>query len=156
MKTLLNGGNNLTTIGTLMIVGDDNYPDRICDCCERRMDGMPHYHWGEKDFDLCFECLEKFYKDTFNQEITEENGSEVYKKIPIPKEIRWKIWRRDNFTCQYCGVREDLSIDHIIPESKGGQLIENNLVTACKSCNSKKSMRTPEESGMKLKNDRVE
>ena len=60
------------------------------------------------------------------------------KKV-IPPEIRWAIWERDNFTCQNCGSRKFLSIDHIYPESKGGDMKISNLQTLCKSCNSKKS-----------------
>jgi hypothetical protein len=65
----------------------------------------------------------------------------VKSKEIIPSEIRWVIWERDNFTCKICGSRKYLSIDHIIPESKGGKLIESNLQTLCKSCNSRKGAR---------------
>jgi len=64
-----------------------------------------------------------------------------YKKTPIPPELRWQIWERDNFECQMCGARTFLSIDHIFPESKGGDLSLDNLQTLCKSCNSKKGVR---------------
>ncbi len=60
------------------------------------------------------------------------------KKENIPAKLRWEIWERDNFTCLHCGVRKNLSIDHIIPESKGGTLDPANLQTLCKPCNSKK------------------
>ena len=63
------------------------------------------------------------------------------KKETIPSELRWEIWERDNFTCQHCGKRKNLSIDHITPESKGGTLDKKNLQTLCKSCNSKKGDR---------------
>lgn len=61
-----------------------------------------------------------------------------YKKVPIPPDIRWTIWERDEFACQICGARRHLSVDHIYPESKGGDLSMENLQTLCKSCNSKK------------------
>jgi len=60
------------------------------------------------------------------------------KKKPIPPEIRWQVWERDNFTCQHCGVRRHLSVDHIVPESRGGTLALDNLQTLCKPCNSRK------------------
>jgi len=60
------------------------------------------------------------------------------KKKPIPPEIRWQVWERDNFICQGCGARRYLSVDHIIPESKGGTLALDNLQTLCKPCNSRK------------------
>jgi 5-methylcytosine-specific restriction endonuclease McrA len=54
--------------------------------------------------------------------------------------LRFEAFKRDNFTCQYCGrnVREDkikLHCDHIIPRNKGGLNIPNNLITSCKECN---------------------
>ena len=59
-------------------------------------------------------------------------------KEPIAPEVRWAVWERDNFTCQYCGVRRDLSVDHIVPESKGGGIEMANLQTLCSKCNSRK------------------
>lgn len=61
-----------------------------------------------------------------------------YQKQPIPDTLRWTIWERDDFTCHYCGSRKFLSVDHIVPESQGGELSLDNLVTACRPCNSKK------------------
>ena len=63
---------------------------------------------------------------------------------------RQNIFKRDAFTCQYCGSEKDLTLDHLVPRSKGGKSIWTNLVTACKRCNSKKGHYTPEASGMKL------
>lgn len=93
------------------------------------------------------------YQKVFQPFKKREEKPIKYKKISIPNNVRWRIWKRDNFVCQYCGVQENLSIDHILPESQGGEMIDTNLVTACKSCNSMKSNRTPEEAGMKLMND---
>ena len=59
-------------------------------------------------------------------------------KVFIPSNLRWDTWERDNFTCQHCGIRRHLSIDHIIPESKGGTLDLENLQTLCMPCNRKK------------------
>ena len=59
---------------------------------------------------------------------------------------------RDRFKCAYCGARrEKLSIDHIIPKSRGGQMTFENCVAACKPCNLKKGGRTPSEARMFLK-----
>ena len=58
---------------------------------------------------------------------------------------------RDNFTCQYCGVKLSLKSgtkDHVVPFSKGGPTSMKNLVAACKDCNAKKDDRTCAESGM--------
>ncbi len=58
--------------------------------------------------------------------------------------IRFDIFKRDNFTCKYCGKNPTqdkikLHIDHIIPRSKGGLDIESNLITSCQECNLGKS-----------------
>jgi len=61
------------------------------------------------------------------------------------------ILRRDNFTCQYCGNKDHpLTVDHIIPKSRGGETIWTNVVVACKPCNMKKGSRTAREANMKL------
>lgn len=64
-----------------------------------------------------------------------------YNKRPkhlISENLRWEIWERDNFTCQKCGSRRLLHVDHIIPESCGGSLSKDNLQTLCRKCNLKK------------------
>ena len=64
---------------------------------------------------------------------------------------RQNVFRRDNYECQYCGSKKDLTLDHLIPRSKGGKSSWKNLVTACKRCNAKKGDFKPEEVGLKLK-----
>lgn len=63
---------------------------------------------------------------------------------------RHNVFKRDNFECQYCGVDKDLTLDHLIPRSKGGKTNWTNLVTACKTCNTKKGDYSPEEAGLNL------
>lgn len=61
---------------------------------------------------------------------------------PISKKIRFELFKRDNFTCQYCGKTPPtvvLEIDHIHPVSKGGKNGHDNLITACFDCNRGKS-----------------
>ncbi len=61
------------------------------------------------------------------------------------------ILKRDNYTCQYCSeTSQALTIDHIVPKSRGGKTTWNNVVVACKPCNLKKSNKTPEEIGFYL------
>jgi 5-methylcytosine-specific restriction endonuclease McrA len=56
---------------------------------------------------------------------------------------------RDKFTCAYCGTHQKkLTIDHIIPSSRGGKSTFENCVAACKKCNSKKGNKTPREINM--------
>ena len=64
---------------------------------------------------------------------------------------RHLIYKRDNYECQYCGSKKDLTIDHVTPRSKGGDDTWTNLVTACSSCNVKKGSKTLKEAGLVLK-----
>ena len=66
---------------------------------------------------------------------------------------RRNLYRRDHQTCQYCGQRpgtEELSIDHVVPRSKGGRSSWENCVLACVECNKKKAHRTLRQASMKL------
>lgn len=65
---------------------------------------------------------------------------------------RKNVFRRDDSTCQYCGVRaSDLTLDHVLPRSRGGPTSWENVVACCRSCNARKRDRTPEEAAMLLK-----
>lgn len=63
---------------------------------------------------------------------------------------RHRLFKRDGHECVYCGSKRNLTVDHIIPKSKGGQNTWMNLVTSCFSCNTRKGDRTPEQAGMKM------
>jgi 5-methylcytosine-specific restriction endonuclease McrA len=70
---------------------------------------------------------------------------------------RRAIYKRDGYTCQYCGKRapknidvDDLSIDHVLPKAQGGKTSWDNVALACTDCNRKKADRTPEEAHMRL------
>lgn len=64
---------------------------------------------------------------------------------------RQNVFKRDHHTCQYCGKQpRDLTIDHVMPLSRGGKDTWENTVAACTRCNRKKGARTPDEAGMAL------
>lgn len=68
-----------------------------------------------------------------------------FERQPIPKSMRFEIFKRDKFTCQYCGKKSPdvvLHVDHIHPVSKGGTNDLLNLITSCIDCNLGKSDRT--------------
>lgn len=69
----------------------------------------------------------------------------------VPAVNRREVLRRDKHACQYCGSRHKLTLDHVIPRSKGGKHVWDNVVIACEGCNSKKGARTPREAGMPLR-----
>ncbi|MFG1479504.1 HNH endonuclease [Xanthobacter sp. V4C-4] len=60
-----------------------------------------------------------------------------------PAFTRFNVFLRDRFSCQYCGSREDLTFDHLIPRSRGGQTTWENIVTACSPCNLRKGGHMP-------------
>lgn len=78
-----------------------------------------------------------------------------YRRIPQQTRAlsRKNILMRDRYTCQYC-LRtlpsSELTLDHVIPRSRSGETIWENLVTCCHECNNRKGNRTPEEAGMRL------
>jgi 5-methylcytosine-specific restriction endonuclease McrA len=66
---------------------------------------------------------------------------------------RMNVYRRDEFTCQYCGDRPGVSLltfDHVVPRAQGGKTEWTNIVTACVECNAAKADRTPEQAKMAL------
>jgi 5-methylcytosine-specific restriction endonuclease McrA len=78
-----------------------------------------------------------------------------YVRVPLSKIISHKpsrsmIYKRDHHKCQYCGSTKHLTIDHVVPRSKGGGDNWENLVVACSHCNTKKGNRLLEHTGMKL------
>lgn len=103
-------------------------------------------------------------------EIVEAEAAAVIRSesltIPIPAVVRLRymvkaprrrvaavsrraVFARDEYRCQYCGSRAD-SIDHIVPRSRGGTDVWDNLAAACRPCNTRKRDRTPDEAGMRL------
>ena len=84
--------------------------------------------------------------------------------VNVPRRgARWSrqaVFRRDGYTCIYCGVeagatkrlsRNDMTIDHILPRSRGGQNTWTNTACACPRCNQRKGDRLPHEAGMRLR-----
>ena len=74
--------------------------------------------------------------------------------VPIPYNgvvfTRKNVFLRDNYICQYCKKGNNLTIDHIVPTSRGGEDAWENVVTCCVRCNNKKGDKLPEEASMKL------
>ncbi len=69
------------------------------------------------------------------------------KRKSLSKKVRFEVFKRDVFTCQYCGSKPPsvvLEVDHIIPVASGGENDEDNLVTSCFDCNRGKGARSLE------------
>ncbi|MCS7011318.1 MAG: HNH endonuclease [Anaerolineales bacterium] len=75
----------------------------------------------------------------------------IHRPRPRVKLTRREVFRRDNYTCQYCGRHtSDLTIDHVVPRHLGGEHTWTNVVTACAACNHAKGGRTLQEAHMIL------
>jgi 5-methylcytosine-specific restriction endonuclease McrA len=78
----------------------------------------------------------------------------TYVRIPRDthrrKITRRAVFARDEWTCQYCGSRANLTVDHVIPKSKGGGSSWENIVASCAPCNRRKGDLLPRQVGMRL------
>lgn len=74
------------------------------------------------------------------------------KPARYPAFTRFNVFLRDQFSCQYCGSTRDLTFDHLIPRSKGGQTTWENVITACSPCNLRKANKYSHEIGMHPRN----
>ncbi|MGM0557527.1 MAG: HNH endonuclease [Myxococcota bacterium] len=84
----------------------------------------------------------------------------LVKRVRVPRSrvrfTRLNVYRRDQFRCQYCGDQfrgEELTFDHVMPRSRGGDTSWSNITTSCKPCNRVKGDRTPPEADMPLLNE---
>ena len=71
------------------------------------------------------------------------------KPARYPAFTRFNVFLRDRFTCQYCGDGEELTFDHLVPRSRGGQTTWENVVAACSACNLRKGGKLPNEARMR-------
>ncbi len=78
----------------------------------------------------------------------------TYVKVPRDSQrrkiTRRAVFARDDWTCQYCGSRTQLTVDHVVPRSKGGGSTWDNIVAACAPCNRRKGDALPRQAGMIL------
>lgn len=98
--------------------------------------------------ELSFLIKEKIYKENKKFEQIKKQV-ELYEKFetkqkperrePIPEDVKFEVWRRDQGRCVICGSKENLEFDHIIPFSKGGSSTARNLQLLCQNCNRHKS-----------------
>lgn len=76
-----------------------------------------------------------------------------YVNVPYARRVplnRRAVFIRDEYACQYCG-RQAENLDHVVPKSQGGDHTWENVVAACRKCNSKKGGRTPDQAGLFLR-----
>ena len=87
--------------------------------------------------DKKFEQLKKQIELYENSDISET--SKKKSREPIPEDVKFEVWRRDQGRCVICGSQENLEFDHIIPFSKGGSSTARNIQLLCQNCNRHKS-----------------
>ncbi len=115
--------------------------ETFCALCDKALDEQEQFYYGA--FPVCDGCAggiaNQFARWHSGQPLF---GSQPqiagYRKKKIPASIRTQVFERDRYRCRYCGTHIDLTLDHIVPEIDGGESTPANLVTCCKSCNSRK------------------
>jgi 5-methylcytosine-specific restriction endonuclease McrA len=111
-----------------------------CDNCGKDNGEVQVLHWEERDFDLCFECLEKLFLRWIRPDLIADEKV-IVKRKAISEKLRNNIFKRDGGKCVSCGGNKLLEIDHIIPFSLGGKTEEGNLQLLCKDCNLEKRVK---------------
>ncbi len=89
------------------------------------------------------------HSPTFEMRLPSVVSLKTYvRPVSNPAFTRFNVFLRDRFRCQYCGAREDLTFDHLIPRSRGGHTTWENVVAACSPCNLAKGGHLPGDVGM--------
>lgn len=116
----------------------------ICQYCQEDY-AVDYYCKINPEVVLCNTCadtiLNVVHKAQYGRYISWPESvkpSKKYIKKKIGIKLRLQVYERDGFKCVKCGVQKNLTLDHIKPESKGGDSNLENLQTMCKSCNSEK------------------
>lgn len=131
----------------------------ICDCWECSVCGRyttePYCFVETILCDSCAEAIANHYNYRHSQRwLTWSNPRREPESYARRREIsastRRRIFERDAYRCRYCGAHRNLTIDHVMPVISGGTDADDNLVTCCKSCNSRKRDHRLDDVGMIL------
>ena len=100
-------------------------------------------NYDEKHYSKCLEFSHFIFSQLDKKKISKYYSERQKRRTPISTKLRFEIFKRDKFTCQYCGRRISdgikLEFDHVIPIAEGGKDEYKNLITACNECNNGKS-----------------
>jgi 5-methylcytosine-specific restriction endonuclease McrA len=102
------------------------------------------------------EVIEKADRELHSERMTMTRPAVIRLRtyVAVPRDVhrrkitRRAVFARDGWTCQYCGSRSNLTVDHVIPRSKGGSSSWENIVASCAPCNRRKGDSLPEKAGM--------
>lgn len=123
-------------------------------------DYSTHDFHSWRELSEVMERAQKISTPSFEVAVPEVIMLTEFNRFP-PRQLKFSrrnIYLRDNHTCQYCGKvpkKEELTIDHVVPRSKGGKTTWENVVLACIKCNMKKGSKLVQEAGLKLLNTPV-
>lgn len=128
---------------------------QIFACCSQEDYEFAVTSLDESGFIACADLEQQFVVGDLLGVVTRQAAkhSETAKatvRKPIPASVRENVFRQDDYHCRYCGEFLEpgqRTIDHIIPVSRGGTDAVENLCCCCRSCNSAKRDRTPQEMG---------
>lgn len=100
-------------------------------------------HWGDGEGGYLRELFEYELGIVINRSKRHASCQPIktYRKRKLSPSLKKRILERDGYRCQTCSTHLDLTIDHIVPEVKGGSDEDGNLQTLCRSCNSKKGIK---------------
>jgi 5-methylcytosine-specific restriction endonuclease McrA len=104
------------------------------------------------------EVIEKWDRELHSERMTMTRPAVIRLRtyVAVPRDVhrrkitRRAVFARDGWTCQYCGSRSSLTVDHVVPRSKGGSSSWDNIVASCAPCNRRKGDLLPRQVGMKL------
>lgn len=138
-------------LDSLQMIESKNTSCALCgDSSTSAKSAVEEYSLQVPGMALCWSCAESaantFWKKHSGEWLTwpNEEKATAYSatKKSIPQSLRTKVFERDMYRCLRCGSHQDLSADHIVPESEGGPTSEENLQTLCRPCNSWKATQT--------------
>ena len=151
-----NGASNLTV--HVHAVSPDTCPALVLNADFRPLSYYPLSVWCWQDaikavfldrVNIVSEYETSVRSPTFQMKLPSVVSLKSYvKPSRFPAFTRFNVFLRDRFTCQYCGEREDLTFDHVIPRAKGGVTSWENVVAACSPCNLRKADKLPSVIGM--------
>ncbi len=113
-----------------------------------------------RELSTVMDSVKKITTPSFELAVPEVIMLTDFNRFP-PRQLKFSrrnIYMRDNHQCQYCGKipkKEELTIDHVIPRSRGGKTTWENVVLACIKCNMKKGSKMVQDAGLKLLNEPV-
>jgi hypothetical protein len=139
-------GNSLQIMGVIIGNGEETMgvflPDEF-----NHMIMLPRLEWTLEEWQAWLKQSDNPQLAIYSDETRRIVKAIVQKnKRMVEEGIRWRVFKRDNYTCRYCHQSDrPMTVDHYIPQDLGGETTEENLRTSCRPCNKEKGNMTPEQ-----------